>query len=334
MEMGFLASESRPFKLHLFVYHFLLLVTFFQVTQANLAASSIPICQKPTFEESLLVQVDQCSSVDHPSKEVVGAHTSRVAEVNGTTLERALHIVESRNDAYVAVLFYAKWCPFSQSLRSTFDVLSFSFPAVYHVAVEESELRPRYQKLSGLSQYGVHSFPSLILHNKKLKIRYYGPRTVEALAQFYKDVTGLQPLSIGDLKEEMIVLKKQKNNIVRKGLENYPYALMTLLEKWLEDDMYLVLATLFLMLRVVHYIFPKVVTCIKHYWVENVHVLQAAKKAVMRREPFLCSDQQYAKRNSFDKGKSLRTGKAQPSGTIRRRPYPQSWSSSSLAPVT
>eukprot|EP00249_Psilotum_nudum_P016323 c25766_g1_i1 orf=744-1808(+) len=326
--MAFLASKSQPFKLDLFFYQSFLLLMFFLTAQVKSAASPLPICQKPTFKEALLVQVDQCSSVDQYSLGVVGGHTWRVAEVNGTILERTLHIAQSRNDAYVAVLFYAKWCPFSKSLRSTFHALSLFFPAVYHVAVEESDLRP-----SGLSQYGVHSLPSLFLQNKKLKIRYYGPRTVGALGHFYKDITGLQPISVGTVKEEMSV-RKQKREIVPKGMETYPLSLMKNLEKLLEDDMYLVLAALFLVLRVAYCIFPKVAECIKHYWVKNAHVLQAAK-AVMRRELLLHADQQkYAKRNRIDGGKGLRTGKLQPSKTIRRGPYVNSWSSSSLAPVT
>ena len=45
-------------------------------------------------------------------------------------------------DAYVAVLFYVDWCPFSGILRSIFDVLATNFPTIHHVAVEESALYP------------------------------------------------------------------------------------------------------------------------------------------------------------------------------------------------
>lgn len=44
---------------------------------------------------------------------------------------------------------------------------------------------------SALSQHGVHSFPVLFLHNKTVKVRYHGPRTVEAISEFYKAFTGL-----------------------------------------------------------------------------------------------------------------------------------------------
>lgn len=45
---------------------------------------------------------------------------------------------------YVAVLFYASWCPFSQTFRPVFSALSFLYPSIPHVAIEESAITPRY----------------------------------------------------------------------------------------------------------------------------------------------------------------------------------------------
>jgi thiol-disulfide isomerase/thioredoxin len=64
-------------------------------------------------------------------------------QLNETALEKALDLVHSNNGTYIAVLYYAAWCPFSRELRPVYDVLSSVFPSIHHVAVEESSVRPR-----------------------------------------------------------------------------------------------------------------------------------------------------------------------------------------------
>jgi hypothetical protein len=66
-----------------------------------------------------------------------------VLQLNETTLEKALDLVHTSNGTYMAVLYYATWCPFSRNVRPIYDVLSAKFPAIHHVAVEESSVRPR-----------------------------------------------------------------------------------------------------------------------------------------------------------------------------------------------
>lgn len=41
-----------------------------------------------------------------------------------------------------------------------------------------------------LSKYGVYGFPTLILLNSTMRVRYQGPRTLDSLITFYGDVTG------------------------------------------------------------------------------------------------------------------------------------------------
>lgn len=62
-------------------------------------------------------------------------------QVDGNFLDRAW-TSKQRND-YTSVLFYASWCPFSQSLRPKFDILNSLFPQVEHLAVERSSALPR-----------------------------------------------------------------------------------------------------------------------------------------------------------------------------------------------
>lgn len=59
------------------------------------------------------------------------------------SLQKALAIVHWNSQAYVAVLFYASWCPFSRVFSPIFSILSSLFPSICHFAIEESSVRPR-----------------------------------------------------------------------------------------------------------------------------------------------------------------------------------------------
>ncbi|XP_038882174.1 5'-adenylylsulfate reductase-like 5 [Benincasa hispida] len=90
---------------------------------------------------------------------------------------------------YTSVLFYASWCPFSLRLRHTFEALSFLFPQIEHVLVEQSSTLPNV-----LSKYGVHSFPSILLVNGTSRVRYRGQKDILSLVRFYNRITGLKPI--------------------------------------------------------------------------------------------------------------------------------------------
>jgi len=45
---------------------------------------------------------------------------------------------------YVALLFYASWCPFSRSFRPSFDVISSLYSSIPHFAIKESSVKPRW----------------------------------------------------------------------------------------------------------------------------------------------------------------------------------------------
>lgn len=49
---------------------------------------------------------------------------------------------------------------------------------------------------SVLSQYGVHSFPILFIHNRTARVRYYGPRNLEYLKRFYQNYTGTESMAL------------------------------------------------------------------------------------------------------------------------------------------
>lgn len=62
-------------------------------------------------------------------------------QVGGDFLETALNSKDV--NTYTSVLFYASWCPFSNDVLPTFEVLSSTFPQITHVAFEESSVMPR-----------------------------------------------------------------------------------------------------------------------------------------------------------------------------------------------
>lgn len=64
------------------------------------------------------------------------------------SLQRALHIVHENTDDYVALIFYATWCPFSRTFKPTFSLLASLFPSIPHFAIEESTVRPRFEPVT------------------------------------------------------------------------------------------------------------------------------------------------------------------------------------------
>lgn len=298
---------------------FLLLLSAF-CSSATASFFSSDVCPKYNDEEYLVLQANLCIR-DGDGNPIDTGIAPRVAEVNGTTLERALKILQSKGDAYVAVLYYANWCPFSRALRPLLDTLSSNFPTIYHIAVEDLAIQP-----SALSQHGVHSFPVLFLHNKTVKVRYYGPRTVEAISEFYKAVTGSKTFTPNKRDSDGIAFIE---NLSRKGTfqgkANCPYPWAKSPEKWLRDDMYLLLATLFLVLRILVYSMPRLFSSLKHYWVQKESSLEAHKVLLRRvllreQDPVIRS----SNKSSFE-SERLRKGK-----TVLSVP---GWSPSPLAAV-
>ncbi|KAJ8637945.1 hypothetical protein MRB53_012212 [Persea americana] len=108
-------------------------------------------------------------------------------EVAGEFLEGALS--SDQSNTHTSILFYASWCPFSQSVRSTFDILSSMFPQIKHFTVEESSIMPVV-----FSRYGVHSLPSILIANQTSSTRYCGSKDLSLLIPFYKRTTGFDPL--------------------------------------------------------------------------------------------------------------------------------------------
>jgi thiol-disulfide isomerase/thioredoxin len=247
----------------------LLLLSFFVAiaggaNEGDQAAASV--CSPPTLLEAILPIKETCPATHHhhhPQDVADEVLLPRVAELNETALEKALDLVHSSNGTYVAVLYYANWCPFSREVRPVYDVLSSVFPTIHHVAVEESSVRP-----SVLSYYGVHSFPIVFMHNRTSRVRYYGSRTLEAFTYFYQNYTGIikSASKSQSVKHSDCSIAKLSLNVGTTGVKEvcpYPWAISP--QKWLQDDAYLKLAFLFLITRLVCFLLPIVASAWKQH---------------------------------------------------------------------
>ncbi|PSS17393.1 5'-adenylylsulfate reductase-like [Actinidia chinensis var. chinensis] len=168
------------------------------------------------------------------------------------SLQRALSLVHKNSQDYVALLFYASWCPFSGTFRSTLSILSFLYPSIPHFAIEESVIRP-----STLSKYGVHGFPTLFLLNSTMRIRYHGSRTHGSLVLFYSEVTGLKPAPLDLASVERIVEGSSDHEEYNNGEQEIcPFSWARSPENLFRQETYLALATAFVILRLLYFIFP------------------------------------------------------------------------------
>jgi len=220
-----------------------------QAAELHQVPTPPPQCLAPTLIERLAPSHDICPVTPlHQDGLYIQSHASRVAELNETAFEKALYLVHSSgNGSYLAVLYHASWCPFSKNVRPAFDALSTMFPSIYHVAVEESSVRR-----SILLQFGIHSFPVLAMHNSTSRVRYYGPRALEILIFFYQNYTGLRASKGQPGQAEDSALARFISSAGKETKEvphNSPAISST---KWLQDDLFLGLAMMFLSSRLLY----------------------------------------------------------------------------------
>ncbi|KAF8043566.1 hypothetical protein BT93_A1783 [Corymbia citriodora subsp. variegata] len=182
----------------------------------------------------------QCSGSISPSPPL---------QVDGNFLDRFL--MSKQHSGFTAVLFYASWCPFSQSIQPTYEALSFMFPQIDHLAVEQSLTMP-----SVFSRYGIHSLPSVLLVNQTSRLQYHGPKILDSLVEFYKTNTGLQPVQ-SIMVEQLVSLQTRDSS--RTQFKD------VLSMKILNTEPYLAVALLFSCLKLLMTIFPKVVSCLRAF---------------------------------------------------------------------
>ncbi|KAI3465152.1 hypothetical protein Pfo_021815 [Paulownia fortunei] len=204
------------------------------------------VCPLNSVKDFIFASQDDVCSInwDHFS------HAIGVIEGEEVALQKALHMVHKNEHDYVVLLFYSSWCPFSGTFRPSFSILSSIFPSIPHFAIEESAVRP-----SILSKYGVHGFPTLILLNSTMRMRYQGSRTLDSLISFYGDVTGIKTASADGVYLGKIGCSGY-DDIHKNYQENCPFPWARSPENLLQQETYLALATIFVILRLLYCMFP------------------------------------------------------------------------------
>ncbi|CAN8246827.1 unnamed protein product [Cochlearia groenlandica] len=240
---------------------FVALITLTNLTNATVKA---PICLTRSAKDYILPFRNRSFLAPGASGDESDSILHRfvsVTEGDDHWLQRALDMIDESKCDYVALLFYATWCPFSKSLRPTFDAISMLYSSVPHFAIEESSVKART-----LSKYRVHGFPTIFLMNSTMRVAYRGSRTLDSLVAFYSDVTGIKPLDETTVERNKLGHHVGKQN--KTEGENCPisWARRRSPENLLRQETYLALATLFLLLRLLHLIFPALVAITKFTW--------------------------------------------------------------------
>ncbi|XP_059636285.1 5'-adenylylsulfate reductase-like 4 [Cornus florida] len=184
-----------------------------------------------------------------------------VKEGDEISLQRALNMVHKNSHDYVAVLFYASWCPFSGTFRPSFSMLSSLYPSIPHFAIEESVIRP-----SILSKYGVHGFPTLFLLNSTMRVRYHGSRTLGSLIAFYSDITGMKAALLNGTSLDNVGHSSNHETHEENEQESCPFSWARSPENLLRQETYLALATAFVILRLFYFILPAFCVCARFAW--------------------------------------------------------------------
>ncbi|KAG7615342.1 5'-adenylylsulfate reductase-like 6 [Arabidopsis thaliana] len=260
----------------------LLLVVVVLFVNLTNATVRVQICPRESAKDYILGFRDK-SALHRPGF---------VTEGDDRWLQMASDMIDENKCDYVALLFYASWCPFSRLVRPSFDLMSLLYSSVPHFAIEESSV-----KASTLSKYGVHGFPTIILMNSTMLVVYRGSRTLDSLVAFYTDVTGIETM------DERWVERNRLVPHFHAEPENcpFPWARRSP-ENLLRQETYLTLATVFVLLRLLHLISPTMVVFVKFTWgrVSNMRLGNPLEHTVTMylKEPCMSSNLQEGAMNA------------------------------------
>ncbi|KAJ4881449.1 5'-adenylylsulfate reductase-like 4 [Raphanus sativus] len=242
------------------IFLLLLVILFWNLTFTAVDGVSVtvrvPVCAMRSVKDYTLGFRDQSCPVYDDDKLPERPHFT---EGDERWLQIAFDMIHKNKCDYVALLFYASWCPFSRSFTPTFDLISSLYSSIPHFAIKESSVKP-----STLSKYGVHGFPTLLLMNSTMRARYRGTRMLDSLVAFYRDVTGIETLDQASLERSLLVPHLGNGNNTEP--ENCPFTWARSPENMLRQETYLTLAILFVLLRLLHFVFPALVVFAKFTW--------------------------------------------------------------------
>ncbi|CAN8303460.1 unnamed protein product [Cochlearia groenlandica] len=240
----------------------LLLILYLNLTFTSVFSSvSFPICSKISATDYILNSPYQTCPVSLSSPRFFA-----VTEGDDRWLQTAMDMINKDNNNnnnekcdYVSLLFYANWCPFSTSFKPTFNAVSSLYSSIPHFSIKESSVKP-----STLSKYGVHGFPTLLLLNSTMRARYQGNRTLGSLVSFYSDFTGIEMLNKTSIEETISVPHPGNQNDAEQEICPFTWAKSP--ENMLQQETYLALSTLFVLLRLLHLISPTLLAATKLTW--------------------------------------------------------------------
>ncbi|KAK9058536.1 hypothetical protein SSX86_023378 [Deinandra increscens subsp. villosa] len=175
-------------------------------------------------------------------------------EINGESLDNILS--SNQMNTYVAILFYASWCPFSRSFQPKFDALGSMFPQIKHVMVEQSSVLPIV-----FSKHGIHSVPTILLVNRTTRMRFHGPKDLHSLMHFYAKASGIEPVM--DLTNDPIIFPENESAIPESHNKAQPKNIIS-------KEPYLIFSMFFLFLKTVLYLYPNLVSNIIALWLANI----------------------------------------------------------------
>lgn len=196
-----------------------------------------------------------------PLDGIQSSYMAGVIQGDELSLQRALNMIHRNTHDYVALLFYASWCPFSRSFRPKFSIMSSLFPSIPHFAIEESAVKP-----STLSKYGVHGFPTLFLLNSTMRMRYHGSRSLDSVIEFYGVTTGFQSASVDATSLGKTGCSSNHLKLHGSDQENCPFSWARSPENLFQQETYLALATAFVLMKVLYKILPALRKIAQNGW--------------------------------------------------------------------
>ncbi|XP_057722396.1 5'-adenylylsulfate reductase-like 5 [Arachis stenosperma] len=226
------SSSSSPYMASLLL---LLFITSFSFAQSSYAPS-------PDVPPFLYALQSQCS---------VDVSPTPPRQADGDFIDAILS--GRKSVGQISILFYASWCPFSQRLLPDYEVLSSMFPHVEYLALEQSSALP-----SLYSKYGIHSLPAILLVNQSCRVRYRGPRNLKTLVEFYERNTGFEA--------NLNIVVHKLSSLMRDEHSTMKSLVGVSLKEILRREPYLVFSVLFLCLRMLLFVFPKIMSRLRAFW--------------------------------------------------------------------
>ncbi|AES75170.2 5-adenylylsulfate reductase-like protein [Medicago truncatula] len=221
----------------------LLSITAFSVLQSTSASACIP--PPPSF---LFHLQSQCPTF---------IQSNPPLQVDGNFIDEVLSgrkMIES-----VSILFYASWCPFSCRMLPKFEALSSMFPEIEHLVIEQSSALP-----SLYSKYGIHRLPSIILVNQTSRLRYRGRNDILSLVEFYESNTRFEASSNIAIDQPSSMMSEENFSLNLKSLMGLS------LKETLRREPYLVFSVMFICLRILLFVFPKILSRLRAFWVSCI----------------------------------------------------------------